>query len=155
MSGLTDAVKSYLGWHIVTLFLYLRFFVGVLIVLLPLLVHICTRGLSIFGDFATLFAFLNQYPLGKYVFSGLAGGFTPNNGFYATVMTKMLTGECEAYQPDFPWHRNPFGSMHAVCIVSLGEFTSGVAILGALQRNRRIRGIPVQIDTKFAAAAGA
>jgi len=144
--------------------------IGVLIAFVPVIVHACFSsmhhdGYNIFDDFAALYRLLHRLPLGIYVFSGLTGFFAPNNAHYASVVTKLtgissktdpITGEavhvhseCEAYQPDFPWYRNPFGSMHAVATISLGEFVSGTAILAALQRMPHLRGIPTRIDAVY------
>ncbi len=170
MSALQDSIKSFFLWPLVTISLYIRFVVGLLIVLVPILLHATFSTMhhddyNIFNDFAALYRLLHRLPLGKYVFSGLTGFFAPNNAFYASVVTKLIgsgikldpnTGEnvpvhseCEAYQPDFPWYRNPFGSMHAVALISLGEFVSGTAILSALQRMPHLRGIPVKIEATY------
>ena len=116
----------------------------------PALAHILgNKEGNITSDFSDLFAFLNRLPFGRYVFSGLVSAYAPNNAFYAAVITDLSPSKCECYQPDFPWYRNPFSSMHAVAIISLGELASGVAIVAALQRTKRIRGIPVKIEAKY------
>lgn len=39
--------------------------------------------------------------------------------------------------------------MHAVAIISLGEFASGIAIVTGLQKLPHLRGIPVKIEAKY------
>eukprot|EP00602_Paraphysomonas_sp_CaronLab_P007729 CAMPEP_0185027894 /NCGR_PEP_ID=MMETSP1103-20130426/13178_1 /TAXON_ID=36769 /ORGANISM="Paraphysomonas bandaiensis, Strain Caron Lab Isolate" /LENGTH=112 /DNA_ID=CAMNT_0027562065 /DNA_START=280 /DNA_END=618 /DNA_ORIENTATION=+ len=50
---------------------------------------------------------------------------------------------------DLPWLRNPFGSVHAVALTNLGELTSGLCLVSAMQHIKGLRGIPVRIDTEY------
>ena len=147
--GIVDTVKSAIFWGPVTAFLYARWAAGSLLAVPPALLHVLLGRSNITSDFSNLFDLMKGLPLGKYAFSGLAAAFTPNNAFYAAVITDLTPGKCDAYQPDYPWYRNPFGCMHAVAIISLGELVSGVAIMSNLQRTPELRAIPVKIEAKY------
>lgn len=49
---------------------------------------------------------------------------------------------------DRPWLRNPFGSVHAIALANIGELTSGLCLMSAMQQIPR-KGIPVRIDTVY------
>jgi hypothetical protein len=49
---------------------------------------------------------------------------------------------------DRPWLRNPFGSVHAIALANLGELTSGLCLITAMQ-HLPLKGIPVRIDTVY------
>jgi acyl-coenzyme A thioesterase PaaI-like protein len=49
---------------------------------------------------------------------------------------------------DRPWLRNPFGSIHAIALANLGELTSGLCLISAMQ-HLPLKGIPVRIDTMY------
>jgi len=149
MSGFMDSIKSFFGWPIVTAFFYMRFSVGFLVCSGPFVFKLVTGHTDLLTDFTKMFQFFKRLPLGRYVFAGISGAFTPNNSFYAAVTTDLTPSKAECYQPDFPWYRNPFGCMHAVAIISLGELASGIAIVAALQRLKHLKGIPVKIEAKY------
>jgi acyl-coenzyme A thioesterase PaaI-like protein len=83
------------------------------------------------------------------VYTGFTGFFSPNNTLFTPVITHFTAETIEATQVDYPWHRNPFGCMHAICLTSIAEYISAVAMMGAFQRMKGVRGIPVSLTTNF------
>merc|ERR1712146_226581 len=73
----------------------------------------------------------------------------PNNTIFSPVIQKFDSGTIVATQINYPWHRNPFGSMHAICLTSMAEYISAVAMMGTFQQMGDVKGIPVTITAKF------
>lgn len=136
-------------WPIVTGLAYIRFTVASVIMIIPFTLHCLFGSKPLVTDFENLYGFLNRIPLGKYFFGGLVGGFTPGNALFLSKVNKLSGGVCEATQRDWPWTRNPFGSLHACALIFLGEFTSGIAVVAAMQRAKHVKGIPTSINTKY------
>jgi acyl-coenzyme A thioesterase PaaI-like protein len=149
MAAVVDGTLAFLLWPFVSLFLYVRFWLS-LIICLPWIMYAMAVGKS-FSAFIEFYAILAKVPLGlgKYVYTGFTGFFSPNNTVFSPVIQKFESGTIIATQINYPWHRNPFGSMHAMCLTSMAEYISAVAMMGAFQQMGNVRGIPVTITAKF------
>ena len=149
MVRLIDGTLAYLTWPFVLLFLYVRFWIS-FIVCLPWFFLALAQGKS-FDDFVGFYSVLEKAPfgLGKYLYTGFTGFFSPNNCLFTPVIVKLNSNECIASQTNYPWHRNPFGSMHAICLTSMAEYISAVAMMGAFQAMKNVRGIPISIKVDF------
>ena len=149
MAAVVDGTAAFLFWPFMSLVLYVRFWVS-FIVCLPWILYAVAVGKS-FGAFIEFYAILSKVPfgLGKYVYTGFTGFFSPNNTIFSPVIQKFESGTIVATQINYPWHRNPFGSMHAICLTSMAEYISAVAMMGTFQQMGNVRGIPVTITAKF------
>lgn len=144
-----DAVESFCLWPVVTVLAYVRFSLGCCIVLPVAILRLLTRGSRSLVKFVDIFDFLQPYPLGRYVFSGIVGYFTPYTASIYPLVTHFSATECTAQIYNYPWLRNPFHSVHAVALMNLGEFVSGVCMMAQMQSNPRYRGIPLKMETEY------
>jgi len=147
-----DAITGFVIWPFVTVFLYARFVVAVLLNLIPIIyLSCCTKkGLDFANDFFHLHASLSSLPLGRYLFSGLVSFFAPYTANIAGYVSCLDdTNGVAISMSDFPWLRNPFSSIHAIALANLGEYSSGLAMVSALQHHKSLRGIPVGISTVY------
>lgn len=136
-------------WPFVTAFQYLRFILGCIICVVPATVHVLSgKPLRTYHD---IWKFLSKLPLGKYVVSGIAAFVAPYTASIAPVIENLTINTCEASISDYPWLRNPFGSIHAIALANLGEFATGLSVLSLLQQDkyRHLRGIPISIECEF------
>jgi hypothetical protein len=144
-----DAAVASVVWPFVTLFQYLRFVLGCILCAGPMVFHLLRGGsLRKYND---IWSVLSKLPLGKYVFSGIAAFVAPYTASVAPCVQNLTSNSCIATMEDYPWLRNPFGSLHAVALTNLGEFATGLSVLCLLQEEKykHLRGIPVSIETEF------
>ena len=142
-----DAVIGNILWPFVTIFAYLRFTVGVIVCIPPVCYHLLTgKKLSKFVDIWNL---LSKCYLGSYVFSGIAAFIAPYSSSINPHVKSLQSCYSEITMPDYPWLRNPFGSLHAIALANLGEFASGLCMMSALQYHKNLKGIPVSIEVEF------
>jgi acyl-coenzyme A thioesterase PaaI-like protein len=146
---MSDAVVAFVVWPVVTVIDYFQFILGSLIALVPFLVQICVKGPKFMQKFDSLYAFLSKFPFGNAVFSGIACFFAPYTASISARVEDFDRDKCIITLRDQPWLRNPFGSVHAIALSNLGEFTSGLLVMAQLQHNSSCRGIPVRIDTVY------
>lgn len=160
-----NALKTAILWPLSVAQSILTITSGALIAITPLCFRILTRGLPSLRKFTDLFQFFDGLPLGRELFSSIIYLFAPystNIGsssflFHLLISTgctvKKLTFSEEVISSeitiqDRPWLRNPFGSIHAIALANLGELTSGLCLMSAMQHIPR-KGIPVRIDTIY------
>ena len=135
---------------VMCLYRYLRFSISVLIAIIPFISHGLTAGsFRCFSKYDYLFRFLKNIPLGLYAFVGIVSFVAPYTASISPFVHLLDRTICHASLADRPWLRNPFHSIHAVALINLGEFASGLAMITALQYQPHLRGIPVRIDTEF------
>lgn len=149
MADIASIVLAWILWPIVILLLYVRFAVS-FVVCLPWLLYALSQGKG-FDDFIGLWSVMEKAPfgLGKYVYTGFTGFFSPNNCLFTPVIMKLNANVCVVSQSNYFWHRNPFGSMHAICITNTAEFCSALAMLAAFQAMKNVRGIVSSIEVNF------
>lgn len=144
-----DALKGFLLWPLVNIFAYLRFITGLVIVLIPYVLQIATKGRKSMSKHLDLFKFVQKYPLGLSVFSGVIGFYSPYTASIHPQIKHLSPSECVATMPDLPWLRNPFQCLHAVALTNLGECVAGICLVSLFQIDKRYKGIPVRITTEF------
>jgi len=80
---------------------------------------------------------LSPFPCGKWLFSKLVGFLIPYTGSISPIILQCRPGFAEVMIKDGRRLRNHLGSLHALALANLGEFTTGLAIHFAMQRNTR------------------
>lgn len=144
-----DAVIAFAKWPVVTIIDYAQFIAGVLIALIPLIIKVLTSGPKFLRKFDSFYTFLSQLPFGKAVFSGIACFFAPYTSSISARVKEFDQNKCIITIRDQPWLRNPFGSVHAIALSNLGEFTTGLLVMAQLQHNSSCQGIPTRIDSVY------
>jgi len=89
----------------------------------------------------------SSYPFGKWLFSFLIRFVNPYTGRLGAQIDHFEKGHVEVLLKDKKKNRNHLNSVHAVALTNLGEFTSGIAVLGSLPSN--VRGIVTHISIDF------
>ena len=144
-----DAVTGFFQWPFVTILAYLRFTVGTTLAILPTFLRRINQKKKPLTKYDNLFDHLKQFPLGKYVFSGIVAFYAPYTSSISPYVEHLDQVSCHASMEDRPWLRNPFQSIHAVALSNLGEFASGMVMVTALQYATSVRGIVTKIDTEY------
>lgn len=90
---------------------------------------------------------LSPLPMGKWIFSYLIRFVNPYTGNLGAQVRIFENGYAEIILEDKKRNRNHLNSIHAIALTNLGEFTSGMAVLGSLDDN--IRGIVSHISVDF------
>ncbi len=99
-----------------------------------------TKVLSLWKSFS-------KYRVGKSLFSYLIRFVNPYTGALGATIDVFEAGHAEVLLKDYKKNRNHLDSVHAVALINLGEFTSGIAVLGSLKEN--VRGIVTHISVDF------
>ena len=89
----------------------------------------------------------SKYKLGKWLFSYLIRFVNPYTGSLGAVIDVLEPGYAQVLLKDKKRNRNHLNSIHAIALTNLGEFTSGIAVLGSLAPN--VRGIVTHIAIDF------
>jgi hypothetical protein len=140
-------------------------FVLASIFLVPsLLLHLVVNQFKFDKTYPGLFSFLSSIPFGTSFFSSLIGVVAPYSASIGATVTSLTSTSCSASITERPWLRNPFSSLHAVALTNLGELTSGLATLSAIEATNRalregakkegsraplVRGIVTEIRTVY------
>ncbi len=90
---------------------------------------------------------LSSLPMGKWIFSYLIRFVNPYTGKLGSQVSVFEKGYAEIILEDKKRNRNHLNSIHAIALTNLGEFTSGISVLGSLDKN--IRGIVSHISVDF------
>ncbi|PHR58900.1 MAG: DUF4442 domain-containing protein [Arcobacter sp.] len=91
--------------------------------------------------------YFSNIPLGKAFFSYLIRFVNPYTGSLGACIDVLEKGHAQVLLKDKKKNRNHLNSIHAIALTNLGEFTSGIAVLGSLEPN--IRGIVKHISIEF------
>lgn len=90
---------------------------------------------------------LHRLPGGCWLFSYILGRVAPYSGSIKAKVITLESGYAKLQLSDRHRIRNHLNSIHAIALTNLGEYTSGLAMLGMLSEN--IRGIPTKISIEF------
>eukprot|EP00052_Salpingoeca_macrocollata_P018662 m.153513 g.153513 ORF g.153513 m.153513 type:complete len:209 (-) comp20761_c0_seq1:68-694(-) len=90
---------------------------------------------------------------GKHVFSVIVGLYAPYSATVGATITCLSENGAEGTMEDWPWLRNPFDSVHAVCLANFAELVTGCAVTFALdslpQQGLKGRGIVSAISCEY------
>ena len=89
----------------------------------------------------------STWPLGNRVFSRLLGRVAPYTGTVGATVLELSDGHCRAELRDRKAVRNHLCSLHAVALMNLGELTTGLAVMHAV--DGRGRGIVTRLAMEY------
>jgi acyl-coenzyme A thioesterase PaaI-like protein len=80
---------------------------------------------------------LSSYPFGKWLFSKVVGWAAPYSGSIGARIDQLEPGKCVVRIRDRHRLRNHLGSVHAIALINLGEFSSGLALYAMMPVTHR------------------
>lgn len=90
---------------------------------------------------------LHGLPAGPWLFSRIAGLAIPYTGSMRALVREVRPGFARVELNERRRVRNHLGSIHAIALANLGEFTIGLAVTAAIPPD--VRGIPTRLDIEF------
>lgn len=94
-----------------------------------------------------IWQYLCKYPFGPYIFSFLIRFINPYTGALRAQVQELKPGYARIRLRDRRSIRNHLDSIHAIALINLGEFTSGLALLASMDDS--LRGIPIKISVEY------
>lgn len=94
-----------------------------------------------------LWNFLSKYNLGRWLFTRVIGWIAPYTGTIGAVITELRPGFVSVEMKDRFKVRNHLGSIHAIALMNLAEFSSGLATL--TQAPSEVKGILTHLEIDY------
>jgi acyl-coenzyme A thioesterase PaaI-like protein len=89
------------------------------------------------NTFKTWWLRLSNKPCGKWLFSRIVGRLIPYTGTISPLVRQVRRGYAEVIMHDRRLIRNHLSSIHAIALVNLGEYTTGLALHFAMAHDDR------------------
>jgi acyl-coenzyme A thioesterase PaaI-like protein len=105
------------------------------------------RSLSVIERLMKLWSMLSTWPLGKRIFSLIAGFYIPYTGTVYPIVSELKPGLARVLMRDRHRVRNHLDSMHAVALVNVGEFASGLSVMSRAPVGTR--GIVTKLEIEY------
>ena len=106
---------------------------------------------SLGGELLSLWRRLSGRPAGPWLFMRAVSRMVPYTGALGCRVESLAAGRATVSLRDRRGVRNHLRSIHAVALVNLGEFATGLAVLTALEPG--VRGIVTELSARYHAKA--
>lgn len=103
------------------------------------------------GELLSLWGRLSRRPAGPWLFMRAVSRMVPYTGALGCRVESLAAGRATVSLRERRRVRNHLRSIHAVALVNLGEFATGLAVLTALEPG--VRGIVTELSARYHAKA--